>query len=61
MLADMGVELVSTDAAPAPCSNPSSIPVIDIAELTGFPEMMDGRVKTLHPEGPWRSSGGTRQ
>ena len=24
------------------------------SELTGFPEMMDGRVKTLHPEGAWR-------
>ena len=31
------------------------------SELTGFPEMMDGRVKTLHPEGAWRPAGDPRQ
>ena len=35
--------------------------MLDVAELTGFPEMMDGRVKTLHPEGAWRPAGDPRQ
>ncbi len=48
-LADMGVELVSTGGTRA-LLEAEGIPVIDISELTGFPEMMDGRVKTLHPK-----------
>lgn len=48
-LAEMGVELVSTGGTRA-LLEAEKIPVIDIAELTGFPEMMDGRVKTLHPK-----------
>jgi phosphoribosylaminoimidazolecarboxamide formyltransferase/IMP cyclohydrolase len=45
----MGVELVSTSGFPqAPAR--SGIAVKDISELTGFPEMLDGRVKTLHPK-----------
>lgn len=48
-LAEMGVELVSTGGT-AKLLRDSSIPVKDISELTGFPEMLDGRVKTLHPK-----------
>jgi phosphoribosylaminoimidazolecarboxamide formyltransferase/IMP cyclohydrolase len=45
----MGVELVSTGGT-AKVLRDAGIPVKDIAELTGFPEMLDGRVKTLHPK-----------
>jgi phosphoribosylaminoimidazolecarboxamide formyltransferase / IMP cyclohydrolase len=47
-LADFDVELISTGGT-AKLLRDSGIPVKDISELTGFPEMMDGRVKTLHP------------
>jgi phosphoribosylaminoimidazolecarboxamide formyltransferase / IMP cyclohydrolase len=47
-LAGMGVELVSTGGT-ASAIRDAGLPVKDISELTGFPEMMDGRVKTLHP------------
>lgn len=47
-LADMGVELVSTGGT-AKMLKEAGLAVKDVAELTGFPEMMDGRVKTLHP------------
>jgi phosphoribosylaminoimidazolecarboxamide formyltransferase/IMP cyclohydrolase len=43
-----GVELVSTGGT-AKAIKEAGLPVKDVAELTGFPEMMDGRVKTLHP------------
>ena len=43
-----GVELVSTGGTRAALAA-AGLPVKDVAELTGFPEMMDGRVKTLHP------------
>lgn len=43
-----GVELVSTGGTAAALRE-AGLPVRDVAELTGFPEMMDGRVKTLHP------------
>jgi len=43
-----GVELVSTGGTSKAISD-AGMPVKDVAELTGFPEMMDGRVKTLHP------------
>ena len=47
-LADKGVELVSTGGtAKALCD--AGLDVRDVSDLTGFPEMMDGRVKTLHP------------
>ena len=45
----MGVELVSTGGT-AKLLRDSGIAVKDISELTGFPEMLDGRVKTLHPK-----------
>jgi len=48
-LAGMGVELVSTGGT-AKLLRDSAISVKDISELTGFPEMLDGRVKTLHPK-----------
>jgi phosphoribosylaminoimidazolecarboxamide formyltransferase/IMP cyclohydrolase len=47
-LAGLGVELVSTGGTRAAIAA-AGLPVKDIAELTGYPEMMDGRVKTLHP------------
>jgi phosphoribosylaminoimidazolecarboxamide formyltransferase/IMP cyclohydrolase len=48
-LAGMDVELISTGGT-AMLLRESGIPVKDISELTGFPEMLDGRVKTLHPK-----------
>src|SRR5664279_5610698 len=48
-LAGYGVELVSTGGT-AKALKEAALKVIDVAELTGFPEMMDGRVKTLHPK-----------
>ena len=47
-LAAMDVELVSTGGT-AKLLRDNGIAVKDISELTGFPEMLDGRVKTLHP------------
>jgi phosphoribosylaminoimidazolecarboxamide formyltransferase/IMP cyclohydrolase len=44
-----GVELVSTGGTRAAISA-AGIAVKDVSEITGFPEMMDGRVKTLHPK-----------
>jgi phosphoribosylaminoimidazolecarboxamide formyltransferase/IMP cyclohydrolase len=48
-LAERGVELVSTGGTAKTLRN-EGLEVRDISELTGFPEMMDGRVKTLHPK-----------
>jgi phosphoribosylaminoimidazolecarboxamide formyltransferase/IMP cyclohydrolase len=48
-LAGLRVELVSTGGT-AKLLRDSGIAVKDISELTGFPEMLDGRVKTLHPK-----------
>jgi phosphoribosylaminoimidazolecarboxamide formyltransferase/IMP cyclohydrolase len=48
-LAAFGVDLVSTGGT-AKLLRDSGISVKDISELTGFPEMLDGRVKTLHPK-----------
>jgi len=48
-LAGMGVELISTGGT-AKLLRDSGIKVKDISDLTGFPEMLDGRVKTLHPK-----------
>ena len=47
-LSALGVELVSTGGTRKAIAD-AGLPVKDISELTGFPEMMDGRVKTLHP------------
>src|SRR5690242_13310594 len=47
-LAGLGVELVSTGGTRKAIAE-AGLQVKDVSELTGFPEMMDGRVKTLHP------------
>src|SRR6185312_16102410 len=47
-LAARGFELVSTGGT-ANTLTAAGIPVVNVADVTGFPEMMDGRVKTLHP------------
>ena len=47
-LAALGVELVSTGGT-AKLLSDAGLACRDVSELTGFPEMMDGRVKTLHP------------
>lgn len=47
-LVELGVELVSTGGTRAALEK-AGLPVKDVTDLTGFPEMMDGRVKTLHP------------
>jgi phosphoribosylaminoimidazolecarboxamide formyltransferase/IMP cyclohydrolase len=48
-LSGLGVELISTGGT-AKLLRDAGIAVKDISELTGFPEMLDGRVKTLHPK-----------
>ncbi|HLV88476.1 MAG TPA: bifunctional phosphoribosylaminoimidazolecarboxamide formyltransferase/IMP cyclohydrolase [Candidatus Sulfotelmatobacter sp.] len=48
-LASCGIELISTGGT-AKLLRDAEIKVMDISELTGFPEMLDGRVKTLHPK-----------
>ncbi len=47
-LADRGVTLISTGGTRKALAQ-AGLPVLDVSEVTGFPEMMDGRVKTLHP------------
>src|SRR6185437_13291060 len=47
-LAAHGVEIVSTGGT-ATALRDAGLRVVDVAEITGVPEMMDGRVKTLHP------------
>src|SRR3954452_14956532 len=48
-LADLGIELVSTGGTARELEE-AGIEVRSITDLTGFPEIMDGRVKTLHPK-----------
>ena len=48
-LAARGIELVSTGGTRKALGD-AGLKVLDVSELTGFPEMMDGRVKTLHPQ-----------
>ena len=48
-LAGLGIEIVSTGGTRKALAD-AGVKVIDVSELTGFPEMMDGRVKTLHPK-----------
>jgi len=47
-LSDRGIELVSTGGTAKAIAD-AGLRVRDVSDLTGFPEMMDGRVKTLHP------------
>jgi len=46
---DFGIEILSTGGT-AKLLADNGIPVIEVSDYTGFPEMMDGRVKTLHPK-----------
>ena len=48
-LVNLGIEVMSTGGTRRTLTR-ASIPVIDVAAVTGFPEIMDGRVKTLHPK-----------
>ncbi len=48
-LIELGIELISTGGT-AELLKKSAIPVTLVEEITGFPEMLDGRVKTLHPK-----------
>jgi len=48
-LAELGAELISTGGT-ARLIREAGIPVQDVSDVTGFPEMLDGRVKTLHPK-----------
>ncbi|MGV2979645.1 bifunctional phosphoribosylaminoimidazolecarboxamide formyltransferase/IMP cyclohydrolase [Camelimonas sp. ID_303_24] len=47
-LADRNITLISTGGTRKALAQ-AGLPVLDVSEVTGFPEMMDGRVKTLHP------------
>ena len=49
VLHELGVEILSTGGT-AKLLADADIPVIEVADYTGFPEMLDGRVKTLHPK-----------
>ncbi len=44
------IELISTGGTAKFLREVAKVPVIDVSDVTGFPEMMDGRVKTLHPK-----------
>ena len=44
----LGLELVSTGGTARALAG-AGLPVTNVSDVTGFPEMMDGRVKTLHP------------
>jgi phosphoribosylaminoimidazolecarboxamide formyltransferase/IMP cyclohydrolase len=48
-LAELGIEIVSTGGTAGELSE-AGVPVRQVSDLTGFPEIMDGRVKTLHPK-----------
>jgi phosphoribosylaminoimidazolecarboxamide formyltransferase/IMP cyclohydrolase len=48
-LAALGVEILSTGGT-ARLLRDVGLSVVDVAQVTGFPEMLDGRVKTLHPK-----------
>ncbi|MBW2090634.1 MAG: IMP cyclohydrolase [Deltaproteobacteria bacterium] len=48
-LAQMGIEILSTGGT-ARAMREAGVKVVEVADYTGFPEMLDGRVKTLHPK-----------
>ncbi|MHB1845650.1 MAG: bifunctional phosphoribosylaminoimidazolecarboxamide formyltransferase/IMP cyclohydrolase, partial [Deltaproteobacteria bacterium] len=48
-LAALGYELVSTGGT-SKALRAAGLEVVDVSQVTGFPEMLDGRVKTLHPK-----------
>lgn len=47
-LVDLGIEIISTGGTYGKLKE-AGVPAIEVSELTGFPECLDGRVKTLHP------------
>jgi len=47
-LRDLGIEIISTGGT-ARALEAAGVPVREVSELTGFPEMLDGRLKTIHP------------
>src|SRR5688572_2697417 len=47
---EFGIELISTGGTAKFLRETGKLPVTDVSDVTGFPEMMDGRVKTLHPK-----------
>jgi phosphoribosylaminoimidazolecarboxamide formyltransferase/IMP cyclohydrolase len=47
---EFGIELISTGGTARFLRETAKLPVTDVSDVTGFPEMMDGRVKTLHPK-----------
>jgi len=49
VLADIGVEILSTGGT-AKALRENGVDITDVSDYTGFPEMLDGRVKTLHPK-----------
>src|SRR5690348_5732324 len=49
VLVEAGVEIISTGGT-AKVLREQGVPVIELSAYTGFPEMLDGRVKTLHPK-----------
>jgi phosphoribosylaminoimidazolecarboxamide formyltransferase/IMP cyclohydrolase len=48
-LCDRGIEIVSTGGSAGALSD-AGVPVVEVSRFTGFPEILDGRVKTLHPK-----------
>ncbi len=48
-LSSMGIEILSTGGT-AKALREADIPVVEVSDYTGFPEMLDGRLKTLHPK-----------
>ena len=48
-LSETGIEILSTGGT-AKLLQENKVPVVEVSDYTGFPEMMDGRVKTLHPK-----------
>ena len=50
LLHHAGIELISTGGTHRALSNEGGVPVQQVSDLTGFPEILDGRVKTLHPK-----------
>ena len=47
-LVELGVEILSTGGT-ASALRDAGLPVVSVSDVTGFPECLDGRVKTLHP------------
>ena len=58
-LAELGVELISTGGT-ATALREAGLAVTEVSSVTGSPEILDGRVKTLHPHDPRRHPGAAR-